>query len=218
MKTAALAIAVLALLPAAASAQAPYEPNDSAETAKPLAAGTAYAAALETSNDKDVFVFYVAEPQTQVAVDVTNTTPKQNGAEFVLGGLYDQKLESRLAALDDGVFGLAEGESGRMAYTFGPGRYYVRFEEGMFPKPGVKSYQFTVTGNIVDQAGLQAKCNGAKRSERAARRSLTRARRSLTRARRRGRPRTVSRAKRRVRAAQRRLRAASRTVRVYCAG
>lgn len=67
-----LAVLMLAL-PTASVASGPYEPNDNInQAAGPLAGGTSYSGAFETTNDEDWFVFYTVG-QVQMDIAVTNT-------------------------------------------------------------------------------------------------------------------------------------------------
>jgi hypothetical protein len=205
----------LALLPATVSAQAPYEPNDSPATATgPLLAGGTYSAMIETGNDRDLFYFYIAVPERQVLLDITNTSPASAAVIDVSAGLYDAHLDPDRPL--DYRCSLDEGENGQLSQTLGPGVYYVGIEVGCLLGAPTARYTFTISGDLADAATMRARCDAATNRARAARRRLGRAERTLRHARRRGHARAVTRAKRQVRAARKNRRQARRSERLYC--
>ncbi|HEX5989375.1 MAG TPA: hypothetical protein VFY75_04085 [Solirubrobacterales bacterium] len=153
------AIAALLMLFAAdrASAQPPFEPNDSLLTAAgPLANNTTYTAADETENDVDYFYFYVTTPSTaQLTFTLTNL-----GGGFSEPYVWGEITESH-------GYEIAELESVRAAnydttsISLEAGKYYFRVQGG---SGYGASYKFTTSGTdgaFGDFAAIAARCAAA---------------------------------------------------------
>ena len=122
-RPAAVLVAVLGLVCAyapAALAVAPYEPNDSYISATgPISAGATYSGALETSNDRDYFYFYLPR-QTQLQFTTTNTTAK----DTYICSQIDHQLPGYVESVDDTRLTINDGQSASGAVTLEPGKYY----------------------------------------------------------------------------------------------
>lgn len=158
-------VAVVALLAALvavgaverASAQPPYEPNDSLLTAAgPLANNTTYTAADETENDVDYFYFYVTTPSTaQLTFTLTNL-----GGGFSGPYVYAEVTDSH----GDGITYLGSvyaADYDTASISLEAGKYYVRVEGG---SGYGASYKFTTSGTdgaFGDFSVIAAQCAAA---------------------------------------------------------
>jgi hypothetical protein len=135
----ALPVALALLLPFAASSMAasPFEPNDSYISATgPISAGTTYTGALETSNDRDYFFFYLPQ-QTQLQFRLTNTSSKES---YICSSIAQQHL-SEVDFISSSSLGVNNGESASGAVTLQPGKYYFIVE---CPNVIGESYTFSI--------------------------------------------------------------------------
>lgn len=113
-------LGLLCVCAPAAVATAPNEPNDSYISATgPISAGTTYSGALETSNDRDYFYFYLPR-QTQLQFTTTNTTPKDT---YICSQIYHQ-FPDYIAGVEDTSLTINDGQSASGAVTLEPGKYY----------------------------------------------------------------------------------------------
>ena len=133
-----LASAAVLALPAAASANPAYEPNDGIHQAYgPLAAGTTYDATISSDNDSDWYIVYVSG---QGVLDARLTNVDQDTC-CSIPSLYlrDQNGETLNST------SVSEGETESLPYTTpGPGVYYIEVRGGLEPD----TYQLQVTGPI----------------------------------------------------------------------
>lgn len=133
-----LALALLLPLGPSSIAAAPFEPNDSYITATgPVFSGTNYSGALETSNDRDYFFFYLPR-QTQLQFRLTNTSSK----ESLVCSSIAQQLPSEVDYVNDGSLSAFNGESASGAVTLQPGKYYFIVE---CPNTIGESYTFSLS-------------------------------------------------------------------------
>jgi len=135
-----LASAAMLAIPAAASANPAYEPNDGIHQAfGPLQANTNYDATISSNNDSDWYIVYVSG---QGVLDVSMTNLDQDtccGSPTVY--LRNQDGTTLNSTSVD------EGETGSLPYTTpGPGHYYVEVRGGEVPD----NYRLRLTGPIVD--------------------------------------------------------------------
>jgi hypothetical protein len=135
-----LASAAALALPAAASANPAYEPNNGIHEAYgPLAAGTTYDATISSDNDSDWYIVYVSG-QGVLDVRVTNDDDDEccGVPNVILRDRDGQELNSTSAS---------EGETSSIPYTTpGPGVYYIEVRGGLEPD----TYQLMVTGPVTN--------------------------------------------------------------------
>lgn len=200
-----------------AAAQRPFEPNNSVASATPLGPPGTVSAGIETDNDVDLFEFYVAQPGTQVSFNVTNTsTPPEEGyLGFLQGSLVSAKGGETLVSDVGDTAGLAEGDTGTLAYSFKPGKYYLRLFKDS-PEAGVITYDFSFVGRTVDARTMQGLCDGKQRKVTKAEKKLRKAKRKLERAREHGSGRDARKAKKKVGRAKNKVRKDRRNVKRYC--
>src|SRR4051794_19216909 len=132
--------ALIALGGSSASAQPPYEPNDSLLTAYgPLANNATYQAFLETQNDVDYYYFYVT---TTSSAQLSFTTTNLGG-----GSSYNEVYAALTDSHGNTITTLADNvevaDYATKSVTLEAGKYYVRVEnDGGYGE----SYKFTTTG------------------------------------------------------------------------
>lgn len=133
-----MALALTLFLAPSSAIAAPFEPNDSYIAATgPITAGTNYSGALETSNDRDYFFFYL--PQlTQLQFRLTNTSSKES---FICSSIA-QQLPSEVDYISNSSLGVYNGESASGAVTLEPGKYYFIVE---CPNVIGESYTFSLS-------------------------------------------------------------------------
>jgi hypothetical protein len=159
--TLALAIAALVLPTGEASAQPPYEPNDSILAGYgPLANYTAYTAALETGNDLDYYFFYVTTTSTaQLTFTLTNFgggTPYEDEVRFNLTDSHGDHIQTLGAYIE--AFDYAT-----QSVTLGAGKYFIRVENENSNAYG-ESYRLETSGTdgaFGDYAVIAANCAAA---------------------------------------------------------
>lgn len=120
-----LAACLAALSPALgaapASAEGPYEPNESAPAAAgPLLFGQTYSAALESSGDHDFYFFYVTSP-SPVQASVTMQNLGGGGPTADIAATITDAVATPVAAQ---TF-IREGETRAMTATLEAGKYYL---------------------------------------------------------------------------------------------
>lgn len=122
MAIAAIGLALLLLSANGASAQPPFEPNDSLLTAAgPLANNTTYVAADETENDTDYFYFYVTTPSTaQLTFTLTNL-----GGGFENPYVYATVTDSHGDSLSE-IGSAYAADYATNSVSLEAGKYYVR--------------------------------------------------------------------------------------------
>lgn len=143
-----------------AFAAAPYEPNDGADMAfGPLTGGVPYAAALETTNDQDVYYVCTQRGAQQVEIGFRNTTP--SGETPLELALYDAEKNQLTSTDYDGVM---PGESEVLPYTLPQaGKYYLQvlyeplYHEAFPVQPS--SYDFVVQPPEALSTSLQQSCS-----------------------------------------------------------
>ena len=121
----ALTILALLLLAGAegARAYAPYEPNDTLQTATgPLTPNSSYWAVVDSTNDRDIYSFYVtSREEAEVTVSLIN----QGGGQ----GLSDvdaRLLDTTITPITgSGLSYVQDGETGSMTVPLPPGKYFV---------------------------------------------------------------------------------------------
>jgi hypothetical protein len=150
---------LLALDGGTASAQPPYEPNDSLLTAYgPLANNSAYTATDDTVNDVDYYYFYVTTMSTaQLTFKVTN-----------LGG--GSGYHDLYASVDDSHGGYITGIASELeaadyatkSVTLEAGKYYLKVEGG--GSGYGDNYEFTTSGTdgaFGEYGAIAAQCAAA---------------------------------------------------------
>lgn len=173
-----LLILMLASLGAApASAQAPFEPNDSIVQAVVVEGGRDFVAVHETDNDEDYFQFFLAS-RTQLDVSVVNT--------FVEGPECSSGREAWLKlTLPDGTavgdISPTINKSETLLKTLDFGRYIIQMDPGYACLGPTARYQFRVEPA---DALVTKDCYDANVAERRAIRNVGLARRAVSRARR----------------------------------
>jgi hypothetical protein len=138
-----LCVAAAMLVPAAsASAQAPYEPNDSYNTAfGPLTAGTTYSAAFETQNDVDYYFFYLPQlTQLRYTLSVPASGPVGDGVYLDI----DHQLSDRVDQDVSNELGVEEGQTGTGAISLDRGKYYIRINDQCCSDPTGDAYTLTL--------------------------------------------------------------------------
>jgi hypothetical protein len=133
------------------------EPNDERGTANgPLLSGDTWSGIAGTSNDKDVYVLYVAPGQTEVHITLKNTGGGDaSNSCILLGGYLGWRFgdnEGNVLVSQEEYEGIAPGNSGSLNYTVtGPATYYYAVDAdscGLDTGPG-SAYNFTVTSTPV---------------------------------------------------------------------
>jgi hypothetical protein len=169
---------LLALGAGTASAQGPYEPNDSiAAAAGPLEAGGGYTAAVESSADRDFYFFYVTAPGSTVSLSATN----EGGGE-VQASLNARLVDSFGSSLGQDVIFLRKGETRSEDVTLEPGKYFVEVTENDGFGDGYRLVPGGGTGAFGRYAEIAADCEAATSKAAAAEGSLRRAEGKLIRA------------------------------------
>jgi hypothetical protein len=123
-----------------ASAQPPYEPNDSLLTAYgPLANNAAYTATDDTINDVDYYYFYVTTANTaQLTFKVTNL-----GGGSSYHDLYASVTDSHGGYITGIASELDAADYATKSVTLEAGKYYLKLEgSGGYGD----SYEFTTSG------------------------------------------------------------------------
>src|SRR4051794_34863469 len=138
-RTLLLLLPVLVLLAGAASARAASytetESNDTTATADgPLLSGVSWTGAMQTTNDADYYVFYVAQ-KTQVHITLWNTLPDTEDGPY-----GDLLMDIDGANGEDdtisGTHDVSNGGNETVDYTLDRGRYYA-VVYGDYADPGV---------------------------------------------------------------------------------
>lgn len=112
---------LLALGGSSASAQPPYEPNDSLLTAYgPLSNNTTYQASLETENDFDYYYFYVT---TSSSAQLTFTITNLGGPPY--SALEAELTDSHGNGITELASGIANADYSTKSVTLQAGKYYV---------------------------------------------------------------------------------------------
>lgn len=145
-----------------ASAQPPYEPNDSILTGYgPLANNSSYTAALETGNDKDYYYLYVTTSSTaQLTFTVTNlgggVGPEPEIRAYLADshGDYEETIGSYIEVSDYAT----------KAVTLGAGKYFVVVENDCCSSAYGESYKLQTSGTdgaFGDYATIANNCAAA---------------------------------------------------------
>jgi hypothetical protein len=126
---------LLLVLATPASGEDPYDPNDSAQQATgPVAVGSPYGGAFETSNDVDWF-FYDSAGAAQIDISLTATGTCGVGLRFKNA---DQSEIARIDA-DPG------GQTQHILQTVGKARYLLELTRRYYDSPGAGcNYQFRI--------------------------------------------------------------------------
>jgi hypothetical protein len=204
-------IVALCLAPAAV-AQAPYEPNDTLDTAYgPLASDATYSAILESDDDVDYYYFYVTS-QTTSQVDITVTDLMAGGD----GGIYAELDDSNGDSVDS--VDIDSGDYQTLDDTLDPGKYYLSVEQGYSDQSG-EAYTVETGGGggtFGSKAQVQSRCDAATAAKSAAQVALDRAEKQLKLARE-GSHHRKAKARHAVKVAKANLKAANAEVDSWCA-
>jgi len=152
-------LAIAGVACASASAQPPYEPNDSLLTGYgPLANNSTYTATLETVNDVDYYYFYVTtQSSAQLTFTVTNLGGGAASYTEVYAGLTDSHGDY-VASLADN---LEVADYSTKSVTLEAGKYYIRVEnDGSYGE----SYKIVTSGTdgaFGEYSAIQAQCAAA---------------------------------------------------------
>lgn len=157
----AVALTTVAALASPATAQPPYEPNDSILTGfGPLANNSSYTAALETGNDRDYYYFYVTTPATaQITFTITN-----------LGGGVGSEAEfsayladSHGSTFETIGYSVDPNDYATRSVTLSAGKYFVVVANQYDSEYG-ESYRLDTSGtdgSFGDYAAIAAACASA---------------------------------------------------------
>jgi hypothetical protein len=137
-----IVLATLVVAAPAASAQPPFEPNDSLLTASgPLSNNSSYTATLETGNDIDLYYFYVTSPSTaQLNFTLTNLG---GGHKFTeVDGRVTDSHGSSVRYIGEYI---EPADYATTAVTLSAGKYYVEVSPHSTSAYG-ESYKLDVSG------------------------------------------------------------------------
>ena len=152
-----MGLALLLFLSSSASAQPPYEPNDSLLTGYgPLANNSTYQAVLETENDVDYYYFYVTTSSSaQLTFTITN-----------LGSSGYSELNAYLTDSHGGEITslasyLRQSDYSTKSVTLQAGKYYVEVKNGEHYGEPYKIATSGTEGGFGEYSTIQAQCSAA---------------------------------------------------------
>ncbi|HEX2161580.1 MAG TPA: hypothetical protein VHF88_07145 [Thermoleophilaceae bacterium] len=213
-----VAAAVALAAPALAHAAGEYEPNDSQRMAfGPLVNGQVLTAGLESLEDTDVYLFYVAGPSSVRFRIQNNFTPGADACGYVLR--IFEAGEQFAVEQQDFVSGqcLKAETDGDMFKSLEAGKYYLTIDEplGWGIDVETSTYTLTAVSGLSSLATMQAGCDTRKAAAKRAKKAMTRATAALRTAEKQGSG--VKSAKRKLAKARTARRKSARAAKSYCA-
>jgi len=141
-----------------AQAAGEYEPNNSrGAPAGPFASGETISATIDVHDDSDWYKFYVADPDTQVQVDVTrtNSVNERFHAEIV-ENLHGDYIAAKSL--------LPGTNSATLTGTVGPGKYFAYVSGNPETDASGLTYSLTFGPGLSTFQAISARCTSATAS------------------------------------------------------
>jgi hypothetical protein len=152
-------LAIAGVACASASAQPPYEPNDSLLTGYgPLANNSTYTATLETQNDVDYFYFYVT---TTSSAQLTFTVTNLGGGVSPYTEVFAALTDSHGNNIDYLANDVEAADYSTKSVTLEAGKYYIRVENDNSYGESYKIVTSGTDGAFGEYSAIQAQCAAA---------------------------------------------------------